>query len=136
MPKLRLYPFFLTITDIVDTYDKRGVRCLKVKGFHSYNANKADGTPYTAFDNFNAIIMYGTRKLLDETVNRFEETRDKKLIIEVLDADIINILKQGYIVSTLLVYYYDFKIHRFGTRKLIKKRQAELTKSSEEENEE
>ena len=135
MSRLRLYPFAFTITHIIDAYDKRGTRCLKVKGYHSYTAYKTDGSTFKTFDNFSAIVLYGVKELLDETISRFRSSRDNRLKVDVLDADISNILRNGTLYSSLLVYYYDFKEQRFGTRKLIKHQQQQLLEERAENEE-
>lgn len=127
MPKLRLYEFELTITEIKDAVDKVGKRYLLAKGYHRYSSIRINGYHYNTIDVFQMIALYGSNQILDETVKRFNEGKraKKKLVVDVIDADISTQLKNKSVVVYLFVYYYDFKTNRFGTRKLIKKLQKQ-----------
>lgn len=121
MPGIRLYQFELTIIDIMDKTDKAGKRYLLAKGYHRYQGIKLNGVHYNAYDSFSAIQLYGSDQLLDETIRRLSRARNGKLILDILDSDLVNKLKDKKILSMLIVYFYDFKVKRIGTRKLIKK---------------
>lgn len=123
MPKLRLYEFELTVLNVEDRVDKKGTRYLLTKGYHAHNEFNLKGKQYKAYDSFSAIALYGSNQLLDETIRRLNKVSTHKLVIDVLDADIMTTLKKKKILTYLFVYFYDFKKDRMGTRKLIKKLQ-------------
>lgn len=121
MPRLRLYEFELTLIDVQKKKDKVGKEYLLAKGYHRYDGINLNGTHYKAYDSFSAIQLYGSTQILDETIRRLSRARNNKLIIDVIDSDIVNKLKNNQLLSMLVVYYYDFKKQRIGTRKLIKR---------------
>lgn len=130
MPKLRLYEFDLIVTDIFDNTDELGKRYLFVRGYHKYRAINTNGVHYQTIDTFNFIALYGSNQLLDETIKRFNEYKRKneKLILNIIDADISTKFKNKMVNVCLYVYYYDFKIKKFGTKRLINKIQKEKLK--------
>lgn len=121
MPKLRLYQFDLTIIEVQDKVDKIGKRYLLAKGYHRRDEMDIKGVHYPAFDSFSSIQLYGSDQILDETIRRLASSKKQKLKIEVLDSDLVNKLKGKKLLSMLVIYFFDFKTHRIGTRKLIKK---------------
>ena len=125
MPRLRLYEFELTLTDVIDKKDKKGDRYLLAKGYHTFVAVKLNGNHYKAYDQFSSIQLYGTNQILDETIRRMQSEKTHKIVIDVLDSDLVNKLKDKKLLSMLVVYWFDFKKRRFGTRKLIKKYERE-----------
>lgn len=138
MPKLRLYEFDLIVSSINDTIDELGRRYLFVRGYHRYNAVRTNGCHYHTIDTFNFIALYGSSQLLDETIKRFNEfkRKNKKFILNIIDADISTKLKKNMINVCLYVYYYDFKENKFGTRRLMNKIQKEKLKEKDKNNNE
>lgn len=123
MPKLRLYEFEFTLIDATRRTDNRGKDCLLARGYHKYNSTTIKGNQFKAYDSFSTIVLYGSSQLLDETQHRLLQSKDNKIILDIIDSDITTRLKGKHLICTLLVYFYDFKINRFGTRKLIRKLQ-------------
>lgn len=131
MAKLRLYEFDLTVYQLEDKIDKTGNRYLEAKGYHRYDGITVKGVHYDAYDAFSKIILYGTNDILDETIRRLNKSSNKKLLITVIDSDIMNKLSKSTLLSYLVVYYFDFKTNRVGTRKLIKRLQEKETENYE-----
>lgn len=136
MPKLRLYEFKLYIKRIEESIDDEGRKFLKAKGYSTFAGKNHKGKKYLSYNQFTSIKLYGSMQLLDETKKRLWNSKEGKLLLNIIDSDLITPLINGQIKPILYVYYYDFDKNKFGVKKIMKKIEKEAMEREEENEEE